>query len=626
MKLQFLNAETLHDGIAAVSTDLGFSVSADGIAVTVNTVKEDVSKVAFSASAAVITYGGGASRFFRALSFLVQWIRDGKTDGFNEEHPVFQNNGAMVDMSRNAVMTVDTVKAMLRKMALMGMNTFMLYTEDTYTLENRPYFGYMRGRYTKQELRELDAYAAQLGIELIPCVQFLGHLATHLSWGAAAPYRDTDKVLLVGSDATYRLIDDILKTVKDCFSSKKIHIGMDETVDLGLGKYMVQNGYRPRHELFLEHLNKVVAMAKAHGFEPMMWSDMFFRLAGEDMAGYYDYHPDVQLPDHICKLVPDGVGQVFWEYAQREKDFYVKNIEKHKKLNNRTLFAGGVWGWSGFAVQYTRSMEATRPALEACKENGIRDVFAAAWHNGAEAPLITALAGFAWYVDFGYTGVWDIDSQKATFTRACGPVYDAVTATERIEYPHGGRAGVSRALVYNDPLLGLADKHIKEQGITGAYFVGLRDMPQTADPLFAPALEMCKACAAFLENKADFGVRLTRAYTDKDKATLTALCAECDGILEKLTAFRQAYRACWLAYNKPFGYEVHDIRLGGLSARFETAKARIAAYVAGETDHIAELEEERLYIDCHPYGADDDKFCGHFLWMTYQKLATAGIL
>ena len=90
MKLQFLNAEALRDGIAAVSTDLGFSVSADGIAVTVNTVKEDVSKVAFSANAAVITYGGGASRFFRALSFLVQWIRDGKTDGFNEEHPVFQ--------------------------------------------------------------------------------------------------------------------------------------------------------------------------------------------------------------------------------------------------------------------------------------------------------------------------------------------------------------------------------------------------------------------------------------------------------------------------------------------------------------------------------------------------------
>lgn len=626
LKWCFLNADTLSDGIAAVSEDLGFSVSADGIAVTVNMVDADISKVSFSANTAEITYGGGASRFFRALAFLAQWIRDGKTEGYSEEHPVFENNGAMIDMSRNAVMTVDTVKAVLRKTALMGMNTFMLYTEDTYAIDGRPYFGYMRGRYTKDELRALDAYAASLGIELIPCVQFLGHLATHLLWGAAAPYRDTAKVLLVGNDATYRLIDDILQTVKACFSSQKIHIGMDETVDLGLGKYVAQNGYRPRHELFLEHLNKVAEMAKSYGLEPMMWSDMFFRLAGEHIAGYYDYYPDVHIPEHITALVPDGVGQVFWEYAQRDKAFYEKNITEHKKLGNRVLFAGGVWGWSGYAMQYTRSMEASRPALEACKENGIRDVFVTAWHNGAESALITALAGCAWYADFGYTGVWDTDSQKACFERACGPVYDAVTATERIEYPHGGRVGVSRALMYNDPLLGLVDKHIQEQGITGDYFVGLRESPQTADPLFAPAVKMCKACAALLENKADFGVRLTRAYKEKDVKMLAALCAECDVIMEKLAAFKDAYRACWLAYNKPFGYEVHDIRLGGLIARFETVKARITAYLAEDIDGIAELEEERLYIDCHPYGADDDKFCGHFLWMTYQKLATAGIL
>ena len=53
-------------------------------------------------------------------------------------------------------MKVETVKFMMRKMALMGQNAFMLYTEDTYEIEGRPYFGYMRGRYTKDELRELD--------------------------------------------------------------------------------------------------------------------------------------------------------------------------------------------------------------------------------------------------------------------------------------------------------------------------------------------------------------------------------------------------------------------------------------------------------------------------------------
>ncbi len=70
---------------------------------------------------------------------------------------MFQTNGAMVDMSRNAVMNVSTVKHMLRAMALMGMNTYMLYTEDTYEVEGEPYFGYMRGRYSVAEMKELKA-------------------------------------------------------------------------------------------------------------------------------------------------------------------------------------------------------------------------------------------------------------------------------------------------------------------------------------------------------------------------------------------------------------------------------------------------------------------------------------
>ena len=32
-----------------------------------------------------------------------------------------------------------------------------LYTEDVYEPEGEAYFGYLRGRYTKRELKELDA-------------------------------------------------------------------------------------------------------------------------------------------------------------------------------------------------------------------------------------------------------------------------------------------------------------------------------------------------------------------------------------------------------------------------------------------------------------------------------------
>lgn len=73
-----------------------------------------------------------------------------------EEHPLLLTNGAMADVSRCNVLKPDTVKYMMRKMALMGMNQYMLYTEDVYEVEDYPYFGHLRGRYTKDEIDRLE--------------------------------------------------------------------------------------------------------------------------------------------------------------------------------------------------------------------------------------------------------------------------------------------------------------------------------------------------------------------------------------------------------------------------------------------------------------------------------------
>ena len=88
----------------------------------------------------------------------------------------------MIDCSRNAVMNTSAVKRWIDVTAGMGYNTLMLYTEDTYEVNNQPYFGYMRGRYSQAELRELDDYAAQKGMELIPCIQTLAHLNAIFRW------------------------------------------------------------------------------------------------------------------------------------------------------------------------------------------------------------------------------------------------------------------------------------------------------------------------------------------------------------------------------------------------------------------------------------------------------------
>ena len=46
--------------------------------------------------------------------------------------------------------------------------------------------------------------------------------------------------------------------------------------------------------------------------------------------------------------------------------------------------------------------------------------------------------------------------------------------------------------------------------------------------------------------------------------------------------------------NKPYSWEVHEIRLGGLYARINDCKERLEAYLAGEATEIPELNENIL--------------------------------
>ena len=627
MNFCFENATCVYHGLTEVASELGITLtdaSDADICVYVREQKEDGYRVTLDERKAEITYGGGASRFFRALALLADWERTGETHRVFGERTLFLRNGPMLDVSRNAVLNVKTLKFMLRKIALMGMSTCMLYTEDTYTVDGYPYFGYMRGRYTKEELRELDAYALALGLELIPCIQVLGHLRTALRWEEPAPYRDTPAVLLVGEERTYCLIDEMMKTLEQCFTTRRVHIGMDETGDIGTGTSLRRNGYRPQHELYLEHLARVVEIVHAHGFSPMMWSDMFFRLSANGLAGYEDYDMRVTVSDEIAALIPKGVTQVYWDYYHEDEAFYAKNIESHRKLGKDTIFAGGVWLWSGHAPLFDRSLRNTVPALDACRKGGIEEVLATVWLNGGEGQLILSLAGLAWYADYGYRGEYDEESVKCCFRRACLAEYDAFMATMRVEYPHGGEYSFSRALLYNDPLMGMMDAHIAGLD-TNAYYRGvMAELEVIRVPeIYASAFGTIRALSSLLADKSDFGVRLKSAYDAGNRDNLAALSEECVRIGEKLETLRCVHRAAWMTYCKPHGWEVMDLRYGGMKARIETAKARIDAYLAGEIDAIEELEEERLRFDCLTGAQTRDS--ERFHWYRFSQICTAGV-
>ena len=124
----------------------------------------------------------------------------------------YKHFGVMLDCSRNAVMKVCEIKRMINYLQKMGYNTLELYTEDTYEIQDEPYFGYLRGRYTSAEIKEIDAYATAHGIEDIPCVQTLAHFTALVRNGAYNSIVDYNDILLIDDNKTYELIDKIFAT------------------------------------------------------------------------------------------------------------------------------------------------------------------------------------------------------------------------------------------------------------------------------------------------------------------------------------------------------------------------------------------------------------------------------
>lgn len=69
--------------------------------------------------------------------------------------------------------------------------------------------------------------------------------------------------------------------------------------------------------------------------------------------------------------------------------------------------------------------------------------------------------------------------------------------------------------------------------------------------------------------------------------------------------------------NKGFGFEVQDLRIGGvLVARAETVEKILEDYLAGKIDRIYELEEERIEYFCGQLTGEEIYQPIHNCWAT----------
>lgn len=500
--------------------------------------------------------------------------------------------GYMADCSRNAVARADTLKKLVRQAALMGYHFIGLYLEDTLAIPEEPYFGYMRGAYTKEEIAEVVRYAELFGVEIRPYVETLAHLNQITRYEHYQKFIDTDDILLAGDERTYAFLDHYLKAVSDAFPSRRVNLGMDEAHMVGLGKYLDAHGYQNRVEIIQKHLERVMEICRKYGLQPQMWSDMFFRLA---FGGEY-YVKDKPMADNV--KIPEGLELVYWDYYSADEEHYDDMLRQHRKMTDKVSFAGGVWKWIGFAPHNRYSAVIGKAALSSCRRNGITSVVMTGWgDNGGEASQFSILPGL--FEDARL--VYEDDLPEAAFYALTGireEDYMKLDLSNPLPEREDRVNNAGKFLLYNDVLLGVFDP-LAKQLAEGYYADAAKQLEQavrdSSGSSLCYVLKTQASLCRVLQDKANLGTVIRTAYDAGDREKLRDIAEEAiPQLLEKLDRFYQDFRKQWMSENKAFGFEVQSLRIGGLRQRILEVQQRMEEYLSGELAEIDELEKPIL--------------------------------
>ena len=445
----------------------------------------------------------------------------------------------------------------------------------------------------------MDEYAASFGIELIPCMQTLAHLTCMLQWKRYANLRDTWDILMADEEETYEIIDKMLASLSESVKSRTIHLGMDEAVRLGLGNYLKYHKYEDCAEIMLRHVNKVVKMCEKYGYKPMMWSDMFHRLAF--VGGAYFAKRE---KEQVLKSVPAGMTLVHWDYKTTDKAEFAQAIDEHMEFPCDVAFAGASMKYRGFAPLNAFSFKVSKMQLEVLKEKNVRQVIVTGWgDDGAESSQFSVLPILSQFAESQYGCEEKLEQRFFCCTGVRFADFMALDLPNLLPefVENNPKSAPAKFFFYNDPLVGLMDKMVPA-GSAAFYKDAAEKLEKLTDGTFGYIYEMEAALCRMMSSKVDLGIRMKAAYDKDDKQALQGICDEIRSVtLPAYDEFFAAHTRLWERDNKICGFEILDHRFGGMRQRLVTAASQLERYCKGEIAAIEQLAEDRLYYDCREY-------------------------
>jgi len=223
--------------------------------------------------------------------------------------------GVAQDVSRGQVCTVENAKRYIKKLSHYKMNFYCIYIEDMFSHPNHPLIGKERGAFSCEEIKEIDAYAKNHFIELIPIFECLGHvdnILQHKKYWHLGEFPGAQS-LDISNPEIYPFLTDYISKLSECFSTQYFHIGCDESFDVGKynsKEYIEING---KSQALAEFYNKIYDISKKNNNKNVIMYDDIVRkdadilenLKKDMILMYWEYNPKIKNPP-VEKFIEAG--------------------------------------------------------------------------------------------------------------------------------------------------------------------------------------------------------------------------------------------------------------------------------------------------------------------------------
>ena len=307
-----------------------------------------------------------------------------------EDWPDYEVRGVMLDVSRDRVPTVDTVRSLVDRLAGWKINQLQLYTEHTFAYRGHEEVWRAADPYTVDDLRAIDAHCRSRGVELVANQNTLGHFERWLRHERYRPLaiapegfdwlfgiRRSPLTLDPAKPGSFELVSDLLDQLMGALPSDRVHIGLDEPWELP----------SERSGEWVEWLRRLRTLPSLAARNLLVWGDVpaihpeLLDALPSDVTvtewGYEDNHP---FDDRCARLAAAGVpfwvcpGTSSWLSIAGRVDNMIGNIRAAADAGRRHGAAGLLvtdWGDMGHHQQPPASDPgfAVTAALSWCGES-----------------------------------------------------------------------------------------------------------------------------------------------------------------------------------------------------------------------------------------------------------------